>query len=209
MKYGNECGDRVMEFSRNHFTAVNDVIEKARLAYGKCCILQLPNEHGRELDSQEIVENARVYMVKRRVRWSSVKKSLFRDTRLIEYYWGYKYRRLLRMWGHVTYVNRKMHQPITSPHVSVSMLRALQFALFYNETLSRVGVVPDRALHDFYRRPRCKPKRDGALMKPSSPPPLPPYTPPQLNTHEYLYTSVVAVTVDGCAVPAHTYINQG
>ena len=57
-----------MEFSSNNVTTVNDVIEKARLAHGKCCILQLFNEHGRELDSQEIVENARVYMVKRRAR---------------------------------------------------------------------------------------------------------------------------------------------
>ena len=68
VKYGNECGDRVMEFSSNNFTILNDVIEKTILAYGKCCILQLFNEHGRELDSQEIVENARVYMVKRRAR---------------------------------------------------------------------------------------------------------------------------------------------
>ena len=54
-----------MEFS---FTTVYDVIEKARLAHGKCCILQLSNEHGRELDYQEIVENARVHMVKRLAR---------------------------------------------------------------------------------------------------------------------------------------------
>ena len=66
VKYGNECGDRVMEFSSNSFTTVNDVLEKARLAYGRCSILQLYNEHERELDSQEIVENDRVYMVRRR-----------------------------------------------------------------------------------------------------------------------------------------------
>ena len=46
VKYGNECGDRVMEFSSNHFITVNNVIEKARLRYGKCSILQLFNEHG-------------------------------------------------------------------------------------------------------------------------------------------------------------------
>ena len=67
-KYGNERGDRVMEFSSNSFTTVTYVKEKIRLVYGRCGILQLYNEHGRELDSQEIVENARVYIVKRRAR---------------------------------------------------------------------------------------------------------------------------------------------
>ena len=47
-----------MEFSSNHFITVNNVIEKARLTCGKCSILQLFNEHGRELNSQEMVENA-------------------------------------------------------------------------------------------------------------------------------------------------------
>ena len=68
VKYGNECGDRVMEFSSNHFITVNNVIEKARLTSGNCSILQLFNEHGRVLNSQEIVENARVYTVQRRPR---------------------------------------------------------------------------------------------------------------------------------------------
>ena len=57
VKYGNECGDYVMEFSSNHFNTVNHVIKKARLTYGKCSSLQLFNEHGRELNFQEIVEN--------------------------------------------------------------------------------------------------------------------------------------------------------
>ena len=57
-----------MEFSSNHFITANNIIEKARLTYGKCSILQLFNEHGRELNSQEIIENARVYTVKRRPR---------------------------------------------------------------------------------------------------------------------------------------------
>ena len=68
VKNGNECGDRVMEFSNNHSFTVSNVIEKARLRYGKCSIIQLFNKHGRELNSQEIVENARVYTVKRRPR---------------------------------------------------------------------------------------------------------------------------------------------
>ena len=50
-------------FSSNHFIAVNNVIEKARHRYGMCSILQLFNEHGRELNSQEIVEYGRVYTV--------------------------------------------------------------------------------------------------------------------------------------------------
>ena len=81
---------------------------------------------------------------------------------------------------------------------SLYIPRALQFALFYNGTLNRIDVVPDRALHDFYRRSRCKRKRDG---------PPPPYTLPQLSTLVYLYTPVAVVTVDGYAVPA--YSNQG
>ena len=68
VKYGNECGDRVMEFSSNHLITANNVTEKVMLTYGECSILQLFNEHGRELNSQEIVENARVYTVKRRPR---------------------------------------------------------------------------------------------------------------------------------------------
>ena len=44
VKYGNECGDRVMEFSSNHFITVDDVREKAKLTYGKCSIFQLSME---------------------------------------------------------------------------------------------------------------------------------------------------------------------
>ena len=55
VKYGNECGDCVMEYNSNHFITVNNVIEKARLTYGKCSILQLFNEHGSELYSQVIL----------------------------------------------------------------------------------------------------------------------------------------------------------
>ena len=68
VKYGNECGDRVMVFTSNRFIIVNNIIEKARLRDGKCSILQLFNENGMELNSQEIIENARVYTVKRRPR---------------------------------------------------------------------------------------------------------------------------------------------
>ena len=68
VKYGNECGDRVMEFSSNHFISANNVIGKARLTSVKCSILQLFNEHGRELNSEEIVENARVFTINRRPR---------------------------------------------------------------------------------------------------------------------------------------------
>ena len=69
VKYGDECGDRVMEeFNNNHIITVSDVIEKARLTYGRFSTWQLFNEHGRELHSQEIVENAQVYTVRRRLR---------------------------------------------------------------------------------------------------------------------------------------------
>ena len=39
VKYGNECGNRVVELSSNHLITVDDVIEKARLTYGKCSIV--------------------------------------------------------------------------------------------------------------------------------------------------------------------------
>ena len=68
VKYGKERGDRVMEFSRTNFATAHDVIDRALPAYGGCCILRLYNEHGRELDSGEVIENARVYMVKRVAR---------------------------------------------------------------------------------------------------------------------------------------------
>ena len=69
-----------MEFSSNHLITANNVIEKVRLTYGKCSILQLFNGHGRELNSQEIVESARVYTVKRQPRWSSERgKKLYLD----------------------------------------------------------------------------------------------------------------------------------
>ena len=57
-----------MELNNNQFTTVNDITEKARHTYEKCSTLQLLNEHGRELNPQEIVENARVYTVRRRPR---------------------------------------------------------------------------------------------------------------------------------------------
>ena len=66
--YGNECGDGIMEFNNNQFITVNDVIEKVRHTYEECSTLQLLNEHGRKLNLQEIVENARVYIVRRRPR---------------------------------------------------------------------------------------------------------------------------------------------
>ena len=53
-----------MEFSRKHFATAHDVIDRALSAYGGCYILRLYNEHGRELDSGEVIENARVYMIK-------------------------------------------------------------------------------------------------------------------------------------------------
>ena len=57
-----------MEFNNNNqFITVNDVIE-VRHTYGECSTLQLLNEHGRELNLQEIMENARVYIVRRRPR---------------------------------------------------------------------------------------------------------------------------------------------
>ena len=49
-----------MEFCINHFITVNNVLEKTGLACGKCSSLQKFNEHGRELNSQEVVENTRV-----------------------------------------------------------------------------------------------------------------------------------------------------
>ena len=63
VKYGHECGARVIEFSSNHFITANNVTEKVRLTYGTCSILLLFNEQGRELNSQEIIENAGVYTV--------------------------------------------------------------------------------------------------------------------------------------------------
>ena len=54
---------------------------------GKCSILQLFNENGRELNSQEIVGNARVYTLKRRRRLSSEReRALFRATNLTSLY---------------------------------------------------------------------------------------------------------------------------
>ena len=55
-----------MEFNNNQFITINNVIEKLRLTYGECSTLQLLNEHGRELNLQEIVENAGVDTLKRR-----------------------------------------------------------------------------------------------------------------------------------------------
>ena len=42
--------------------------------------------------------------------------------------------------------------------LSVYIPQALQSTLFYNETLNRMDVVPDRAMHDFYRRTRLNEK---------------------------------------------------
>ena len=68
VKYGNECRNCIMEFNSNQFITVNDITEKVRHTYGECSTLHLLNEHGRELNLQEIVENARVYTIRRRHR---------------------------------------------------------------------------------------------------------------------------------------------
>ena len=65
VKYGNEY--RIMEFNNNQFITVNDITEKVRHTYEECSSTLL-NEHGRELNPQEIVEDARVYIVRRRPR---------------------------------------------------------------------------------------------------------------------------------------------
>ena len=57
-----------MEFNNNQFITVIDITAKAMHTYGECSNLQLLNEHRRELNLQEIVENARVYIVRRRPR---------------------------------------------------------------------------------------------------------------------------------------------
>ena len=64
VKYGNEY--RIMELNNNQFITVNDIMEKVRHTHGECSTLI--NEHGRELNPQEIVENTRVYIVRRRTR---------------------------------------------------------------------------------------------------------------------------------------------
>ena len=70
--------------------------------------------------------------------------------------------------------------------LSVYIPQTLQFTLVYNETLNRMDVVPDRALYDFCRRSR---KRDGALVKPSSPPPPTVYSPSIEHPRIFLYIS--------------------
>ena len=62
--YGSERGDHVMEFNSSSFTTVNYVLGKVSHGDGGYT-LQLYNEHGRELDSGEVVENGRVCVVKR------------------------------------------------------------------------------------------------------------------------------------------------
>ena len=57
-----------MEFNNYQFITVNDITEKAIHTYGDCSTLHLLNEHRRELNLQGIVENARVYIVRRRPR---------------------------------------------------------------------------------------------------------------------------------------------
>ena len=63
VKYGNERRDPIMEFNNNQFVTVNDITEKVRHTYGECS--NLLNEHGRELNPEERVENALVYIVRR------------------------------------------------------------------------------------------------------------------------------------------------
>ena len=57
--------------------------------------LQLFNEHGRELNSQEIVENALVYTVDDQD--TQVKGKRLGATTLIEYYRGYKFTPLFEL----------------------------------------------------------------------------------------------------------------
>ena len=54
--YGSERGDRVMELNSSSFTTVSNVLGKVSHGGGGCT-LQLYNEHGRELNSGEVVDN--------------------------------------------------------------------------------------------------------------------------------------------------------
>ena len=56
VKYGYECGDRIMEWNNNLLITVNYVIEKARHTSGERSTLLLLNAHGRELNLQEIAK---------------------------------------------------------------------------------------------------------------------------------------------------------
>ena len=63
--YGNEIDDYVIEFGEKCFITVSDVLRMVRYRYDKRSRLQLFNEHGILLKSNDIVEKARSYRIKR------------------------------------------------------------------------------------------------------------------------------------------------
>ena len=57
----------IMTFDYNFVTVV-DVLDKARMKYGKNCRLELVNEHGTVLKTDTLIEKARSYKVNRQSR---------------------------------------------------------------------------------------------------------------------------------------------
>ena len=65
LRYGIETTTEIIEFNSSSFTLVRDVLERIKIRFRNCSI-NLYNEHGRQMELDEIVKKARVYTSKRR-----------------------------------------------------------------------------------------------------------------------------------------------
>ena len=68
LKYGSEKDGFVIEFEKNCFVTVCDVLERVRCRYGEHSNLQLVSKHMTLLKHGHVVEKARTYGVKRLVK---------------------------------------------------------------------------------------------------------------------------------------------
>ena len=64
LRYGIDKGLKIMEFDSRHFTLARDVLEKVKFKY-KTCSINLFTEDGRQMKLDEVIEKARVYIIKR------------------------------------------------------------------------------------------------------------------------------------------------
>ena len=65
LRYGIETSTEIIEFNSSSFTLVRDVLERIKIRFTNCFI-NLYDEHGRQMELDEIVKKARVYTVKRK-----------------------------------------------------------------------------------------------------------------------------------------------
>ena len=67
LKYGIDRRMEVMKLDSRHFTTARDILKRVKCKF-EYCIIHLYNENGIQLKLDDVVDRARVYMIKRQPR---------------------------------------------------------------------------------------------------------------------------------------------